>query len=345
MSNKDTTITTPSVLAFERKLDPSAGYFYAGNWSDRANADQWAAIGIDTKSVRGTISNRMKGSAPDPAKFNADIQKPNLQTVDNAALPANCDTLKLRFTLRVLGQLGKPNACNSLAYQEKLAEALSGYADSQGYRELARRYAINLANGRCLWRNRPSAETVEVQIRHLKDGNEAHRWTFDALELSLRDFEVPALYAAAVQELQDVLADALSGDGYTLLEITAFARMGAGQEVYPSQELILDSKEKKSKTLYKVEETAAMHSQKIGNALRTIDTWYPGEDHVGPIAVEPYGSVTPLGKAFRQPKEKQDFYHLLDSWMTKDQVPALEQQHFVVAVLVRGGVFGAAEKN
>ncbi|MFG9942851.1 type I-F CRISPR-associated protein Cas7f/Csy3 [Pseudomonas aeruginosa] len=41
--------------------------------------------------------------------------------------------------------------------------------------------------------------------------------------------------------------------------------------------------------------------------MRTIDTWYPDEDGLGPIAVEPYGSVTSQGKAYRQPKQKLDF--------------------------------------
>ena len=89
--------------------------------------------------------------------------------------------------------------------------------------------------------------------------------------------------------------------------------------------------------------TAAIHSQKIGNALRTIDTWYPGADENGPIAVEPYGSVTTQGKAWRQPKAKMDFYTLLDGWIVDDKVPPVEQQHFVVATLIRGGVFGKAD--
>ena len=50
----------------------------------------------------------------------------------------------------------------------------------------------------------------------------------------------------------------------------------------------------------------------------------------------------PQGKAYRQPKEKQDFYNLLDNWILKDKVPDTEQQHFVIATLVRGGVFGEA---
>ena len=87
---------------------------------------------------------------------------------------------------------------------------------------------------------------------------------------------------------------------------------------------------------------AAMHSQKIGNAVRAVDTWYEGAAELGPIAVEPYGSVTTEGKAYRQPKQKMDFYNLLDNWLLKVQAPPVEQQLFVMAVLIRGGVFGDA---
>jgi CRISPR-associated protein Csy3 len=342
MSKNTTPVTTPSVLAFERKLDPSDAMLYAGNWDARHQHAEFQPIVIREKSVRGTISNRMKGSAPDPAKFDADIQKPNLQTVDVAALPSDADTLKMRFTLRILGQCGKPTACNRLDYQAKLVETLANYRSNIGFGELALRYAYNLANGRTLWRNRASAEQVEVQVRHLVDGNSAGNWTFNALELSTRDFDSAN---ESVGELANVIEQALSGEGYTLLEVISFARMGNCQEVFPSQELILDKgKDKKSKTLYDVAGVAALHSQKIGNAIRTIDSWYESDEDVGPIAIEPYGSVTSLGKAFRQPKQKLDFYSLLDDWMTKDKVPALEQQHFVIANLIRGGVYGEAEK-
>ena len=135
----------------------------------------------------------------------------------------------------------------------------------------------------------------------------------------------------------------LAGNRHVLLQVTAFVRVGTGQEVFPSQELILDKASTgKSKTLYHVDDVAAIHSQKIGNAIRTIDTWYDGAQDLGPIAVEPYGSVTTQGKAYRQPKQKLDFYTLLDDWLLKDKVPAVEQQHFVMAVLIRGGVFGDA---
>lgn len=340
-------LKTASVLAFERKLDPSDAMFSAGRWDDRKNAHQWPTIGVREKSVRGTISNRLKTKDQDPAKLDASIQSPNPQTVDVATLPNGADTLRMRFTLRVLGGAGTPSACNSTAYQQKLLAAVHSYVQTHGFHELARRYAHNLANARFLWRNRVGAEAVEVQVRHKRGGEDAAVWTFDALNFSMRDFNATGAEGSALTELAAVIQSGLSGDAHVLLEVIAFARIGDGQEVFPSQELILDRGTErggqKSKTLYTVGDVAAMHSQKVGNALRTIDTWYVDEDGLGPIAIETYGAVTSLGRACRQPKQKLDFYTLLDTWVLKGQPPAVEQQHYVMGVLIRGGVFGEKE--
>lgn len=341
-----TALKTASVLAFERKLDPSDALFYSGLWADRTTGLAWPAVTVRAKSVRGTISNRLKTKDQDPAKLDAAIEKPNLQTVDVATLPADADTLKVSFTLRVLGGAGTPSACNNADYQHKLLATVKGYVEACGFDELARRYAGNLANGRFLWRNLLGAEQVEVQVAQLVNGLPAQSWTFDALALSLRHFDAPPAEATALAEVGSLIANGLAGSQHVLLQVTAFVRIGVGQEVFPSQELILDKeKSGKSKTLYTVNNIAAMHSQKVGNALRAIDTWYPDADQNGPIAVEPYGSVTTQGKAYRKPTDKLDFYSLLDGWLIKDKTPAPEQQHFVMATLIRGGVFGDAGKD
>ncbi|OMQ21353.1 MULTISPECIES: type I-F CRISPR-associated protein Csy3 [Serratia] len=326
------TIKTASVLAFERKLANSDAMLYAGNWEQQG---EWRPVEIQEKAVRGTISNRLKNAiASDPAKLDAEIQKANLQRVDVAALPFDCDTLKVSFTLRVLGNLAVPSVCNDQEYQAELANVINGYMAEQGFGELAARYAANLANGRFLWRNRVGADAIKVCVK-----SKTQQWEFNGEEHSLRAFSQPQ---GALAELAQEIEQGLAGDSFAFLSIEAFVRLGNGQEVFPSQELVLDSNSKKSKVLYQVAGGAALHSQKVGNALRTIDTWYPEatELGLGPIAVEPYGSVTSRGKAYRQPKQKMDFYTLLDNWVTKGDKPAVEQQHYVMAILIRGGVFG-----
>ncbi len=41
-----TDLKTASVLAFERKLDPSDALFSAGCWDERTNGPQWVARAI-----------------------------------------------------------------------------------------------------------------------------------------------------------------------------------------------------------------------------------------------------------------------------------------------------------
>lgn len=350
-ANNPEDVTTASVLAFERKLDPSDATFNAGRWDNRAQSHAWQPVALRVKPVRGTISNRLSARDQDPAKLNAKIENPNLQTVDVASLPADADTLKVQFTLRVLGGAGTPSACNSSAYQAKLRSKVQGYVEQTSFSELARRYATNLANGRFLWRNRAGAEQVEVTVEQMRGGEAAKTWSFDALTFNPRATGAIDPDEKGLEELGQAIAAGLAGSQHVLLRVTAFARHGSGQEVFPSQELILDQKAqktedgklvKKSKTLYDVNGVAAIHSQKIGNAIRTIDTWYDGSHELGPIAIEPYGSVTTQGKAYRQPNQGQDFYTLLDDWVLRDRVTTIEQQHFVMAVLIRGGVFGDA---
>lgn len=335
---------TASVLAFEKKLVPSDGYMYGTQWENR---EKVTPLKLKEKSVRGTISNRLSSVIQnDPVKLNKVIENANLQTVDSCALEPEQDTLKVNFTLKVLGNIHEPSACNNASFKQTYAKAAKEYVEKEGFQELSRRYALNIANARFLWRNRIGTEEIEVIVKAMNKGRE-QEWVFNALAYNPRDMEISD---TEIESLSERLASALSSeDDYLLLEITCFAKVGKAQDVYPSEELILDKgKGNKSKVLYHVNDIAAMHSQKIGNALRTIDTWYPEfsdiESSIGPIAVEPYGSVTNLGKAYRTLKDKKDFYSLFDLWARGGELSRIEDTHYVMAVLVRGGVFGESDK-
>ncbi len=337
----------PSVLAFEKKLVPSDGFMYGTTWDVRKQSA--TPLVLQEKSVRGTISNRLKKAiASDPLKLDAEVEKANLQRVDACALGPDQDTLKLKFTLKILSNVQTPSACNKDSFQASYAKAASQYIEETGFTELAKRYATNIATGRFLWRNRVGIQQLEINVKHLNTENK-QAWVFSDTEgLSLKNFDKNT---NDLEALTEQIANALSGKiDHCLLEITAYAQVGTAQDVYPSEELVLDkntsNKGSKSKILYHVNNVAAMHSQKIGNALRTIDTWYPDADEslTGPIAIEIYGAVTNLGKAYRTPKQKVDFYSLFDQFGLGEKL-TLEEQHYVMAVLVRGGVFGESGKE
>ena len=310
MANKKTTLAT--VLAFEKKLVPSDGFLYGTTWEQRHAIEE--PIPLVEKSVRGTISNRLK----DSKKLNAKVESPNLQTVDSASLKLNQDTLKLRFTLKVLSGVQHPSVCNEEEHGRGISKMVEDYIEESGFSELAHRYATNIASGRFFWRNRVGAEKVEVIVRVKPSGE---TMAFDGYDYSLKNFDK---HSPDLDQLSARIADALCGRiSYLLLEIEACVLMGHGQEVYPSEELILDKGNgKKSKVLYQVNGMVAMHSQKIGNALRTIDTWYPGysASDFGPIAI-------------------------FDNWSTGTAPEKETDKDYVMAVLVRGGVFGASGKE
>lgn len=333
-----------SVLAFEKKLVPSDGYMYGTNWDNKSEV---TPLKLREKSVRGTISNRLKAAIKnDPANLNAKVEKANLQRVDACALEPHQDTLKLHFTLKVLGGITHPSACNNALFKQSYRIAVKTYMDKHSFTELATRYAANIANARFLWRNRVGAEQIEVRVS-ASNKTIKQSWTFDATKINLHEFDSNN---SAVNELATLIANVLaSEDDFLLLDVNCYAQLGNAQEVYPSEELVLDKgKGEKSKILYDVNDIAAMHSQKIGNAIRTIDTWYPDfadqEQSAGPIAIEPYGAVTNLGRAYRTPKDKQDFYTFFDAWARGEQLARAEDEHYVMAVLVRGGVFGESDK-
>lgn len=333
-----------SVLAFEKKLVPSDGHMYGCQWDDKENS---TPLKLKEKSVRGTISNRLKPALEkDPAKLNSEVEKANLQKVDACSLSAEQDTLKLHFTLKVLGGLSQPSACNNAEFEQSYKKAVTAYLEGPGMTELAKRYALNIANARFLWRNRLGSENIQVKVKSLNEGAE-QTWSFDATAYDPRDMEVAD---ENVKSLASRIASALASENdFLMLDITCYAKVGKAQDVYPSEELVLDKgKGNKSKILYSVDNIAAMHSQKLGNALRTIDNWYPEHDDsktsAGPIAVEPYGAVTNLGKAFRNPTNKKDFYTFFDAWARGENLSRVEDEHYVIAVLIRGGVFGESAK-
>jgi len=338
---KDKNSKVASVLAFEKKLVPSDGMMYGTVWNKR---EFQTPLHLVEKSVRGTIANRLKPTIKnDPAKLNAEVEKPNLQTVDSCALWAEQDTLVIEFTLKVLGGIKEPSACNNTLFLKSYEEAVTGYIEKEAFKELGLRYAINLANGRFLWRNRVGTEFIEIEVKDLINNKV---WNFDAKSFDVRSMSSDN---KDVIDLGENIAKALaSDDDFLMLDIRCCAKIGKAQEVYPSEELVLDKgRGKKSKILYHVCDTAAIHSQKIGNALRSIDTWYPEFGTAsgnGAIAIEPYGAVTNMGKAFRTPKEKKDFYTFFDKFAQGEKLDSVEEEHYVMAVLVRGGVFGQSDK-
>ena len=333
----------PSMLNYTRSIIPSNGLFTCkGN-----NADCGPVL-ITRQTQRGTISNysgidRSGQKSKTEQEKLLDPKNANIQTIDVCYLPETCDCFQLNFSLTFSGQSRQPGACNVPVFFERLETFAELYSNLGGYSELAGRYLTNVINGRWMWRNRYATEK-KVTITE-DDGTTTIFTVENALD---HDYSQHQRFAT----LRDKIADALSGKDLPLrLRVSGEGNLGFGQEVYPSQEFA-EGKEGKvlaSKT-HQVGKQAAMHSQKIGNAIRTIDTWHKKAQQYGAIAIEPYGVVQQRAEAVRLPNEtKDDLYsHLID---IEDMINSLQQgtisprEHYVMARLIRGGVYSGESKK
>jgi len=329
MSNK-IEIALPSLLSFERKLETSDALMYSGSWGDDpVKESDWKMIPITERYNRSTQSaygiDDAKKSEPNPVSSGS----------DDANLPHDKDTLKVSFTLRAVGGVGKPFACNEPSFEAAISEKVDDFKE-QSLKELAKRYAYNIANGRFLWRNRVGAEsiTITAQAKGSKEG------VFNAYDFSLNDFD--GNNSDSLNKLAEIFYKGLSGENeFTLMEINAYVKLGNGQHIFPSQEMNMNEK---GKVLFQLENCAAIHNVKIGNAIRTVDDWYKvkGNDAEFPIAIEPFGAVTQRGQAYR--KSKNDLYTLMQAWVNDKEI-SNNDKTYVVGNLIRGGVFSGEAKK
>ncbi|MGR6034572.1 MAG: type I-F CRISPR-associated protein Csy3 [Candidatus Nitrosoglobus sp.] len=357
------TVQIPWLLNYTRSIVPSEGTFWVAS---EANQPLQPLL-IQDKTVLGTIANYSSVYKKDQQRNEGDIQKEamagdnNIQRVDSCHLPADADTFELRFTLKFLANANAPEACEDSEFRKSLEEVAQAYAERGGFNVLAERYLANLLNGRFLWRNRYGTQR---QITLRAPYNNSLEATFDIVDHP--EPALPQTQAEALKPWINHIAGALSGKApFFLIEVSAKVTIGLGQEVYPSQEFI-DKKDKKksknpgekSKTLFFVQvaekQVAAMHSQKIGNAIRTIDNWYPGASADRPLAVDPFTVDKRRACPMRLPnREKSDFYSLLKNLPTlKSAIESAPDAkaipgnvHYFMAVLIRGGVFSGEQRE
>lgn len=333
------TIKLPSMLSFERKLETSDALMFSGDWNSISNlkdekevenAKIWQKIPITKRQNRSTQS--AEGTPDDKKKQ----PNPVSSDSDDANLPLEHDTLKVSFSMRIIGNLGVPFGCNSPEFRAAIQDRVTEFKAGEGVETLGFRYAYNIANGRFLWRNRVGAEEILVKVKVAEE-----TFVFRAYDFSLTDFDKNK-ENEDLQKLGAIITNALKSDhqNFALIEVEAFVKLGKLQHVFPSQEMNMGEK---GKTLFQLGGGAAMHNVKIGNAIRTIDTWYPRyEDMKMPIAIEPFGAVTQIGDAFRKNKKEGDLYSLMVDW-TNGKDLTIEEQAYVVGNLIRGGVFSSSK--
>ncbi|SFQ69134.1 CRISPR-associated protein Csy3 [Roseivivax halotolerans] len=347
------------MLAYARSVQITEGLFFATSSQNDATK---TPIEVLEKGVRGQSS---EDKAKNPGKSNP-------QSVEYAVIPQEHDGVELSFSVRFMALSLRPHACGNTMVGETHVRLAAGYKAAGGYSVLAGLFAWNIANARFAWRNRFQADAMTVTVSY--DGREI---VFDPFKLSLEQPAGPdAMQAAMVggdttdlTALIDGIAHGLSNadkDAFTV-SVRWNAPMLPGQEIFPSQEYVRDAKkdDQLSRIYAKLPTRigsrtigqASMHSQKIGAALRHIDVWHGSDTHDAAIAVNPYGGVQETSDVLRSASAnggvKNSFYDLraqaaplLEAVETASGPADLPGDvHFVMANLVRGGVFGSSSKK
>jgi CRISPR-associated protein Csy3 len=347
----------PSVLSFQRGMVVSDGLFF-NQFSDGTVSP----LHVVRHGIRGTQNINKKGSTKDGATAGSAKRQEvsNIQTTDTAKLAPGSVALQVRFDVRFINLNSALFACapgkDDLAEDlQVLRSALSGFIarakESDGLKEVARRYARNIANGRFLWRNRVIAKAVTVSV---KDAN-TELASFEALSIPIHEF---SNYSEEECKVADVIAAGLRGDRQAKLSICAKVDFGieGPVEVFPSQNYLEDKAKGFARPLYCVGDSpteqlnhsikelgqAALRDQKLGNALRTFDTWYPTFATRGnAIPVEPNGASLDAQEFFRDSKDTSGFHLMLR--MAELDVDSADGM-FLLACIIRGGVFSGSDK-
>lgn len=348
----------PGVLSFQRGVVVTDALFY-----DEIGGEL-TPLSVLRHGIRGTQNINKRGNAETSTSADSAREEvSNIQTTDTAKTAPNASGVVVQFSIRFLDLKNALFACApGKGDEESIVKDLRQSVDSfierakggQGVDEIALRYARNILNGRWLWRNRLIAQKITISVS--VDGKPVGET--NALSIPLNTFSD---YSDVEKLVAKHIADGLRGRDDAALEVTARIDLGmqGATEVFCSQNYLEDKPRGFARSLYclsrmdtkktdasdavRIMGHAALRDQKISNALRTFDTWYPKYEIFGsPIPIEPNGASLDAQKFFRKGKSASAF-DLAKRLNTLD--PETSEGMFMTASLIRGGVFSDGEKK
>lgn len=310
--------------------------------------------GINTKEGAGDVSN--------------------VQRTESAKTHTSASGLMVEFGFRSIPFKHLLFACADQEYRVALTGFMERFFSSgvNEFDEVTRRMARNILNGRWLWRNQLLGEvTVSAQVGdRTYSGQGSRKDDFDNYTKDEIDFA------------SNVIQAGLHG-AHVPAQITGRVMFGfnGSVEVFPSQNMVTNKPKGFARSLYKADMIsrkellsimqsankdgedagdfaadmivmgrAVLRDQKIGSAIRTIDTWYKpqgdlltGAEPVRPIAIEPNGASLEFN-TFNRSKANDAKAALTK---VKELIPAPDalnpQAAYLIGLLIRGGVFSESK--
>ncbi|MBU2708751.1 type I-F CRISPR-associated protein Csy3 [Zooshikella marina] len=340
-------VKTAGVLAFQRSLYATDAQFYSV-----LPHQQEKPVWVIRHGIRGT-QNVNKATEKEFS---------NIQITDTAKLDPAAEKMKVVFDIKFFDLANSLFAC-AKGKKDKEKDTVKKFRatydafltrakDSHGLKEVVLRYVRNCTNGRWLWRNLTLASTATITV--VKNDETEHGLSFDAVALSRKGFTD---YTADELALAELFVANLQGYATDRFRVTALLDFGMpGVQVYPSQLYTSNKPKGFARPLYAVgaEEPvrtvedvmhfqatrkmgqAALRDDKVANAIRTIDTWYPDYESIQrPIAIEPQGVSLELQERFRI--KKASAFEIIQQIDELD--PDSPNGMFMIASLIRGGVY------
>jgi CRISPR-associated protein Csy3 len=344
----------PGVLAFNRGHVVTDGEMF----NEIGGQYETYPVDVVRHGIRGT-QNINDGKGNEETAANGVRNVSNIQITETAKLESSADALVVRFGLSMLDMAGSLDSCvaankdDGRMMRKTFEDFVNRAKASAGIVEVGRRYARNIANGRWLWRNRTIARLIEIEVS-TQSGVLAK---FNAKSIPTNTF---GDYSEGEIKLADEIVKQMRGaslDGLTIVARLTMPTKGA-IEVFPSQNYVENKPKGFARPLYKlghpekvghgeIRDTrvmgrAALRDQKLFNAIRTIDTWYPAYGETGfPIAVEPLGASLGQQEFYRTGKASS--FDMLKRLAQID--PDSAEGMFCIAALDRGGVYGESDKK
>lgn len=339
----------PSVLSIQRGTIVTDGVLRNLLAKDR-EVVSGDPVRVIRHGIRGVLPKKEKDGVANP------------QRTESAKTCQDAIGLEVSFSLRMIPARDLPFSCSDPTYRQSLDSFIDRFFKRgvPEFDEVCRRYARNVFNGRWMWRNRVFGP---VRVSAQCNGE-----VYQAEALPLHHFND---YTQTEERFaSDVIATGLLG-GTAIASVTGRILFGfTGEvEVFPSQNMVTGKPRGFARSLYKVNTilrrdllaimdtvrgdgddagefaadmidmgNAALRDQKIGNALRTIDTWYPGFDGT-PIPIEPNGANLEANVLFRDGKGTgaKDLLTQLDDFHPSQTFDP--RVAYLIALLIRGGVF------